>query len=628
MTNENQHDSARLWAMTLGALGVVFGDIGTSPIYAVRACFSGHYNIPITADNVLGILSLIVWALILIVSIKYIHIVLRANNNGEGGVLALLSLAVPPGKTSGGRKRWLVYVGLLGAALLFGDGIITPAISVLSAVEGLKVATSAFDDYIVLITILILAGLFYMQSIGTNKIGFVFGPIIAIYFLLLAAMGLPQILQTPEILYAFNPYYAVNLISNHGIEVFWLLGSVFLVVTGTEALYADMGHFGYRPIRRAWTYVTMPALLINYLGQGALILARPETASNPFFLLAPEWALYPIVILVTMATVIASQALISGVFSLTHQAITLGYCPRLRIIHTSSSHIGQIYIPAMNWTLAVFTIWMVLEFHTSSNLVGAYGIAVAMTMTITTSLVLFVAWRKWRWNPILLVTLGGLMLCTDAIFIGANLPKIPAGGYAPLIAAIGVFTLMTTWKRGRRILAIRLREMSERLDDFVKHGKPANAVTIPGTAIYMASDPDMLPPAFARNLKHNKVMHSRVIVLSIITSDVPRLRKSDRATVDAFPENIYRVRCKFGFMETPLITEIIAAVRLKGLDVDLADVTFVLGRETLIASRKVGGMAVWREHIFSLMSRNAARATQFFQIPPDQVIEIGSQIEL
>jgi len=628
MTEKHDHDTSRLWALTLGALGVVFGDIGTSPLYAIRECFSDHYGIPATTNNVLGILSLIIWSLILIVSVKYILFVLRADNRGEGGILALLALAVPPGKTSGGRKRYLVFFGLFGAALLYGDGIITPAISVLSAVEGLKVATPIFDQYIVLITILILASIFYFQCLGTSRIGFVFGPIILVYFATLAILAVPHVLRSPFVFHAFNPWYAFELFQHHGLKVFWALGSVFLAVTGCEALYADMGHFGRKPIRLGWTYLVFPALVINYLGQGALLIGNPKAISNPFFLLAPDWALYPTVVLATLATIIASQALISGVFSLTAQAISMGFCPRLRIVHTSSEEIGQIYIPTMNWALMIATIWLVIEFKTSSNLAGAYGIAVALTMIITTFLVMFVAWRRWRWKPWQVAVVGISMLLIDGVFLGANLSKVIHGGWFPLISGLIVFILLTTWKRGRRILAIRLRSQSERLVDYVRHGLPAGIKKVHGTAIFMTSDAEMIPPALARNLKHNHVIHERNILLSFVTKDSPRVARIDRARVDCYPDNFFRVTCYFGFMETPTINEVLESLRVKDLSVNLPEITFFLGRETLIASNKPGGMALWREHLFSFMSRNSYRATQFFQIPPDQVIEIGSQIEL
>lgn len=633
MNDHKQHDStgadsSRVWTLTLAALGVVFGDIGTSPLYAMRECFSGHYNIPVTTDNVLGILSLIIWSLIVIVSVKYILFVLRADNKGEGGILALLALAVPASKTSGGNKRWLIFVGLFGAALLYGDGIITPAISVLSAVEGLKVATPIFDEYIVVITVFILLGLFYVQNIGTSKIGFIFGPIILMYFATLIALGIPHIFHSPYILWAFNPWYAIELFQHHGMHVFWALGSVFLVVTGCEALYADMGHFGKKPIRIGWTYIVFPALVINYLGQGALLLTTPQAIVNPFFMLAPEWSLYPLVVLVTLATVVASQALISGVFSMTQQAILLGFCPRLKIVHTSVHEIGQIFIPSMNWALAICTAWLVMEFRTSSNLAGAYGIAVSLTMIITTMLALGVAWRRWRWRPLTLFAVGTPLMLIDGAFLGANAHKIPSGGWFPLLTAGIVFSLMTTWKRGRRILAIRLRAQSERFDDFVATDLPKEIYHVSGTAMFLSTDPDMIPPALARNLRHNKVIHKRVVLLSLITRDVPRIPRADRARIESFRDGLYRITCYFGFMESPAIQEVLEAIKLKGLEIPLEEITFFLGRETLIASRKTGGMALWREHLFSFMSRNSFRATSFFRIPYDQVIEIGSQIEL
>lgn len=627
MNDEKQHDSSRIWALTLGALGVVFGDIGTSPLYALRECFSEHYHIPATSDNVLGILSLIIWSLLIVVSIKYMRFVLYADNKGEGGILALLALAIPQGKTSGGRKRWLIYFGLFGSALLYGDGMLTPAVTVLSALEGVKVATPIFNDYIVLFTIIILASIFYFQSLGTAKIGFVFGPIILVYLLMLAALGLPHILESTYVLHAFNPIYAYDLFVAHGIKVFWALGSVFLAVTGCEALYADMGHFGRDPIKRGWAFVVFPALVINYLGQGALLIKNPAAIENPFYLLAPQWALFPAVTIATLASIVASQALISGVFSLTRQAIAMGFCPRLQIVHTSSDEIGQIYIPAMNWALMIATIWLVIEFKSSNNLAAAYGIAVSLTMFITTCLALFVARRRWGWTVARVTITGTLFIFIDLVFLGSNIEKIPEGGWFPLMIALVVFSLMTTWKRGRRILGIRLRAQSERFEDFVSR-TPEGVFKIPGTAMFMSTDPEMIPPALARNLKYNHVIHERVIVLSLVTKDVPRIPRAQRAKIESPRNGFYRVNCSFGFMEAPTIQEVLEALKLKDIDIALSDITFFLGRETLIASKKSGGMALWREHLFSFMSRNAYRATQFFQIPPDQVIEIGSQIEL
>lgn len=628
MNDQKQHDSSRMGTLTLGALGVVFGDIATSPLYSVRECFSEHFGLAVNTPNILGILSLIIWSLISIVSVKYILFVLRADNKGEGGILSLLALATGHAKTSGGRKKWLVFLGLLGAALLYGDGIITPAITVLSAVEGLAIATPAFENSVVLITVIILGLLFYFQHFGTTKIGFVFGPIIVTYLATITALGLPQVINNPVVLNAFNPIHGVYFLMNNGMAAFWSLGSVFLAVTGCEALYADMGHFGRKPIRIAWTYIVSPALVINYLGQGALLLSDPSHIESPFYHLAPSWALLPVVAITTVAGAVASQALISGVFSLTRQAISLGFCPRLRINHTSSDEIGQIYVPAINWGVMICTIWLVLEFQTSANLVGAYGIAVAATMLITTIFAILVAFRRWKWRPIYVVLLGTVMITVDIVFVSANVIKIPHGGWFPLLVAIGIFAVMTTWKRGRRILAIRLRSQCDRFEDFVEDPLPPGIFRPPGTAIYMTTDPDMIPPAMARNMDYNHVLHERVILLSILTREVPRVARKDRVRLERYPNNIFRVTCSFGFMESATIQEVLDATRLHDLHCELQEITFFLGRETLIAGQRPGGMAIWREHIFSFMSRNAYRATQYFRIPAEQVVEIGSQIEL
>jgi KUP system potassium uptake protein len=623
-----KRDPALLWALTLGALGVVFGDIGTSPLYALRECFSVHHGLPLTPENLMGVLSLIFWSLILVVSVKYIYFVLRADNKGEGGILSLLALAVPHTKTSGGSKKYLIFVALFGAALLYGDGMITPALTVLSAVEGLKEATPIFEPYIVPLTVVILASLFYLQSQGTGRIGFIFGPFILFYFIIIAALGLPKLFEHPAILGALNPWYAVLFFVHNGAPGFWVLGSVFLAVTGCEALYADMGHFGREPIRRAWALVTLPALLINYFGQGALLLADPEAIRNPFFLLTPDWALYPLVVIVTCASIIASQALISGVFSLTRQAILLGFCPRLEIVHTSSEEMGQIYVPQINWALMFTTVWLVLEFKTSSNLVGAYGIAVALTMLITTIFTFYIARLRWKWSWSWIFLVAIPLTIIDFSFFFANVPKIPHGGWFPLLVAGFIFALMTTWKRGRRILAVRLKAQTHNFYDFVQEELAHPVHRIPGTAIFMTTDPEMTPPALARNVRHNRVLHARVLLLSMATREIPRVDRNERVTLETFPDGFYRATCHFGFMESPTIHEVLEALALKDLKIAPEEITFFLGRETLIASPNAGNMALWRKHLFAFMSRNAQRATQFFHIPPNQVIEIGSQIEL
>lgn len=628
MHDKKQHETSASLALTVGALGIVFGDLGTSPLYSLRECFSMGSGLPVTPENVLGVLSLIIWSLILIVSVKYIFFVLRADNNGEGGILALLALAAPSGKTTVGKKRWLMYLGLFGAALLYGDGVITPSVSVLSAVEGLEVATPVLHDWVLPITIMILGGIFYFQSSGTSKIGFVFGPVILIYFAVAAALGLNHVIQNPFVLNAINPLHAVDFFTRNGMLAFWKLGSVFLALTGCEALYADMGHFGRRPIRVAWTRIVFPALVCNYLGQGALLLNNAKAIENPFFMLAPDWALYPVVLISTIAAVVASQALISGVFSLTQQAILMGFCPRLQIKHTSSSEIGQIYVPFMNWALMLATMWLVLTFRTSSALAGAYGIAVALTMFITTVLVIIVAWKRWAWKPIYVVTFGVLMISIDSVFLAANTEKIPNGGWFPLLIAGFVFAMLTTWKRGRRILAVRLRKQCDRFDDFVHSGLPPGLFRPKGTAMFMSSAGDLVPPAMARNIFFNHVLHERVIVMTLITRGVPRVSRMERCHVENFPNGIFRVTCSFGFMESPAIHEVLESMKIKGLDIDISELTFFLGRDTLIAARRRGGMALWREHLFAFMSQNSYRATQFFQIPPNQVVEIGSQIEL
>ncbi len=625
---QEPHPSKNRVALTLAALGIVFGDIGTSPLYALRECFSHSVGIPLAPENILGVLSLILWSLFVVVFGKYMVFILRANNRGEGGILALLALALPQSKVSGGRKRILTIIGIFGAALLYGDGMITPAISVLSAVEGLSVATTIFNDYISLLTVLILALLFSVQRFGTNKIGSLFGPFILLYFTVLALLGLPHIIEVPSILKAFNPMYALNLAQNYGMMAFWMLGSVFLVVTGCEALYADMGHFGRKPIQLAWLFVVFPSLAINYLGQGALLILDPKAISNPFFNLAPTWALYPLVVIVTLATVVASQALISGVFSLTRQAILLGYAPRMNIVHTSSDQLGQIYVPFANWVLMIGTIWLVVEFDSSSNLAGAYGIAVSLTMLITTLLALLVARRRWHFSYSAVAALGTVFLVVDLAFLGANLNKILEGGWVPLTIGLFVLILMTTWKKGRRILAIRLRHECGPLENLIESDLLSLVHRIPGTGVFMASDPDMVPPALARNLHHNKVANERILIMSFIFHERPRIAKQDRVDVETLPGNILKIKCHFGFIESPNIMTVLEAMRAKNIDIPIEEMTFYLGRETLIASKSYVGMAIWREILFSFMSRNSSRATIFFKLPPNQVIEIGSQIEL
>lgn len=624
---QDQKHASNLGAMMLGALGIVYGDIGTSPLYAIRECFHHSYNVAKTHDNVLGVLSLITWSLIMMVSIKYILYIMRADNKGEGGILALIALVSPHRQRRiSDRVRYAIPIGIFGAALLIGDGMITPAISVLSAVEGLEVATPLFGPYVIPLTVAILFGLFYLQKQGTAKIGSVFGPVMVIWFSVLAILGVNSILKAPEVLSAVNPAYAVQFFLENGRQAFWVLGSVVLAVTGGEALYADMGHLGRRPIKYAWFCAVLPALLMNYFGQGALLLLNPEV-ENPFFQLAPSWGTIPLVMLSTAATVIASQALISGVFSLTRQAIQLGYIPRMSIVHTSKDEIGQIYIPVVNWTLLISTVWLVLTFRSSSNLASAYGLAVTGTMVTTTILAYFVARRNWGWSRPLALSVTSLFLAFDLSFFSANLPKIPDGGWFPLVIGVVMYFLMSTWQRGRAIVAARMKRNALPVDQFVRDVERQNPFRVPGIAVFMTSDPDSTPAALLHNLKHNKILHERLAILSITTTDEPYVRSKDRTHFDTVSSNVHRIVASYGFMQTPNIFEILESARKQGFTFNFEDITFFLGRETILPSRHPG-MAIWRERIFAFMLRNAQRATAFFQIPPDQVIEVGMQVEI
>ncbi len=542
----------QLLYLTLGALGVVYGDIGTSPLYAFRESFHFAHDLAVTAANILGVLSLIFWALIIIISIKYIVFVMRADNDGEGGILALTALIIPAQGYKRQSIRWvLILLGVFGTALLYGDGVITPAISVLSAVEGLGVATPLFEPYIIPITVAILVGLFAFQSRGTESVGRVFGPITLIWFATLAVLGTSWIVQHPAVFAAINPWYGIDFFVRNGWQGFLVLGSVFLVVTGGEALYADMGHFGKTPIRAAWFVIVLPALLLNYFGQGALLLEHPEAVENPFYNMAPSWALYPLVIIATLATVIASQALITGAFSITMQALQLGYLPRVALEHTSPDERGQIYIPAINWMLMVLCIGLVFAFRTSSNLAAAYGVAVTTTMVVTAILLFVVMRERWRWSLPVAGGLTAFFLVIDLAFWGANIIKIPAGGWFPLVVGVIGFTLMTTWKRGRSILAERLRESTYSLSELKRELKTEGIARVPGTAVFMYSDPTGIPPALFHNLTHNHVLHENVIFVSIVTRDVPYVRKADRIELEKLDAsiNITRVCLYYGFME-------------------------------------------------------------------------------
>ena len=615
-----------LAALTLGAIGVVYGDIGTSPLYTIKECFTGH-SIPLITENIFGIMSLIFWSVLLVVSLKYVIFILRADNNGEGGILALMSLVLRTLEKNPRGKWYVMLGGVFGASLFYGDGMITPAISVLSAVEGLGLIAPALQHYIIPATIVILVMLFTLQRQGTHQVGKLFAPIMLLWFSTLGVLGALSISQTPEILQAMNPRYGVVFVFEHRWEAFLVLGSVVLALTGAEALYADMGHFGRTPIRLAWFSFVLPALLLNYFGQCALLMRQPDAAHNPFYLLAPNWALVPMVILSTAAAIIASQAVISGAFSLTRQAVQLGYLPRLEILHTSEKEIGQIYIPAVNWMLLVAIILLVLGFRNSGNLAAAYGIAVTGTMLASTVLAFILVKNTWRWPLWACVLMLSFFLSLDLAFFSANAMKILDGGWFPLLAGFLLFTLLTTWKRGRQILFERLSADSLPLEGFVKSLEAYPPTRVPGTAIFMTSTSEGVPHALLHNLKHNKILHERVVFLNIFTEDIPYVPDIDRIQVRQLGESFHFVTASYGFKEAPDMPEILEACGQLGLKMDMMDTSFFLSRETLIPS-KMPGMALWREKIFSLMSRNAMRATDFFKIPTNRVVELGTQVEI
>ena len=613
-----------LLPVTLTAIGVVYGDIGTSPLYAMRECFFGSHSVPPTHDNVLGVLSLIVYSLLLVISVKYIAIVMRADNQGEGGILALTALI--PNRTQRSRTV-LVLLGIFGAALLYGDGMITPAITVLGAVEGLKVAVPVVEPYIVPVAVVVLVVVFAIQRHGTHRVGRLFGPIMVGWFAVLAVLGVVWIVRYPDVLAAVDPRYGIRFLIENRFIGFSVLGAVFLVVTGGEALYADMGHFGARPIRVAWFGVVLPALLLNYFGQGALLLHTPGI-EDPFFQLSPKWALMPLVVLATAAAIIASQALISGAFSLTRQAIQLGYAPRLTIEHTSSREMGQIYSPQVNWFLAISTILIVIGFRSSGALAAAYGIAVTMTMIITALLLHVVAVERWHWPVPVAVAVTAAFLVVDLSFFAANLLKVMQGGWLPMAIGVALFTLMTTWKTGRRIVAERLTARAFPLEAFTTAVRTAPPQRVPGTAIFMTAQPTGTPAALVHNLHYNKVLHEHVVVLMVATVPTPHLAApEDRISVQRMGANIYNAKIQYGFMEDPDVPQVLVHLRQLGIPIDTDDVTFFLGRETIVVGQRKG-MAIWREKLFVLMSRNAVRATAFFKLPPERVVELGVQVEM
>jgi KUP system potassium uptake protein len=626
--------SSRLLPLTLTALGVVYGDIGTSPLYALKECFFGSHSVPPTHDNVLGVLSLIVYSLLIVVTLKYVVIVLRADNQGEGGILSLTALIPNKGSestASGSRlavgRPVLIALGIFGTTLLYGDGMITPAISVLWAVEGLEVETPLLRPYVVPITVIILIALFSVQRFGTHRVGKLFGPIVIVWFTSIAVLGATWILRAPEVLAAFNPYYGWAFFQINGFMGFVILGSVVLVVTGGEALYADMGHFGRTPIRLAWLGVVLPALLLNYLGQGALLLARPDVA-HPFYELAPSWALLPLVVIATLAAFIASQALISGAFSITRQAIQLGLAPRMLVEHTSAHEIGQVYVPTVNWALMVATIAIVIGFGSSGAMAAAYGIAVTLTMIITVLLLFIVMIERWHWPAPIAVIVMGLFLTIDLAFFGANVLKIPQGGWLPLVVGALIFVGMTTWRTGRTIVGERMASRAVSIDDFFALVAALQPTRVPGTAIYMTGQGRGAPPALVHNMQYNKVLHERIVILNVITVKQPHCRDEERFTVETLNHGLYNVRLYYGFMEDPHVPRaLVAAARSLHLQFDYQDVVYFLGRETLLVTERKG-MALWREKLFVLLSRNAAGATSYFRLPTERVVELGVQVEM
>ncbi|MES2547114.1 MAG: potassium transporter Kup [Pseudomonadota bacterium] len=627
MDNQTPQKAA-LHTMALAALGVVFGDIGTSPLYTMKEVFSvGHHPLPLNAMNVYGILSLITWALILIVSVKYVAFIMRADNRGEGGIMALLALASRNAEGNSKKQRNIMLLGILGACMFYADGMITPAISVLSAVEGLEVAAPSLHTAIVPITLVVLFMLFWAQSKGTAVVGAFFGPVMLLWFGTLGLLGIINILHDTTILNALNPYYAFIFFATQPWIAFVALGAVVLAVTGAEALYADMGHFGRYPIRLAWFGFVLPSLLLNYFGQGALMLHNAASIKNPFYLLAPEWALFPLIILATLATVIASQAVITGAFSVSRQALQLGYLPRMHIQHTSESEQGQVYMPRVNWGLMIAVMALVIGFGSSGDLAAAYGIAVTGDMVITTLLASVVFTEIWRWSKLKTGLLVALFLMIDLAFFGANVLKIPDGGWVPLVMGVIIFVLMLTWKNGRTLVYNRLKSESMAIEPFIEAVGAHPPARVPGMAVFMTPNPEGVPHAMLHNLKHNKVLHEKVMILTVKFLDVPHTNIEERVTVEAMLHEFYRVTLRYGFKDEPDLPRDLILCAARGLSVDPMDTSFFIGKEILIASEK-SGMAIWRKKIFVGLFRSAETITNQFKLPPNRVVELGSQLKI
>lgn len=618
---------SKLAALSLSAIGIVYGDIGTSPLYAMKEVFSATHGVPLHPANVLGAVSLIVWGLTIIVSLKYVALILRADNRGEGGIMALMALAMSAVTR---ESRWhyvVMLIGLTGAALFYGDGVITPAISVLSAIEGLEVATPAFKPYVVPITITVLVVLYAVQRHGTARIGKWFGPVVLLWFTALAVMGIVNIVRTPEILAALNPVHALHFLTHNGGIAFVALGAIFLAFTGAEALYADMGHFGKKPIRLAWFLVVFPALALNYLGQGGLLLSNPAAVTNPFYHQLGAWSIYPLVVMATLATVIASQATISATFSVTHQAISLGFLPRLRVLHTSAQEIGQIYIPLMNWLQLAFVVLAVIGFGSSSNLAAAYGIAVTMTMLTTTILTFFVIRYRWRYNLLLCWAATGFFLFIDIAFFAANTLKIAHGGWFPLLLGSLIITLLLTWHRGRELVFGNLKRHFLPLNEFLQSLFVSPPTRVAGTAVFFRVEGDGVPHAMLHNLLHNKVLHERIVFLTVVNRDIPAVPDEERVKVESLGHACYQVSVQYGFKDERDIPLALAHCNRLGLEIEMMETSFFIARQTVIPT--IGhGMAVWRESLFAAMSRNSRDAADYYRVPPNRVIELGAQIEI
>ena len=625
---ESQHAKGSLMALAVLAIGIVFGDIGTSPLYALKACFDPASGIPLNMESVYGVLSMIFWTFVIVVSLKYVAFVMRANNHGEGGILALMALALRTAKQGSAQSMAIMVMGVLGACLFYGDAVITPAISVLSAIEGLSVVSEDFTHVVLPITLVILIGLFLFEKKGTEIVGILFGPIMVVWFVVIGAMGAYQIAQGPEILMAFSPWYALTFMAQNSAIAFAVTGAVFLVVTGAEALYADMGHFGIRPIRYAWFLLVMPALLLNYFGQGALVLRDAQTVSNPFFLMVPQYLTLPVVILSAVATVIASQACISGAYSMTSEAILLGFVPRMKVVHTSEREIGQIYVPFINWVLCVIVVIVVLMFRKSDNLAAAYGIAVSSTMLITSLLSALVMHKSWKWRRTTVTLVVGSFLLVDTGFFASNLSKILEGGWFPLVIASVLFLLMMTWYQGRQLLRTRAINNGIGLEDFIPSLLQHPPHRVEGTSVFLTAHIDFVPPALLHTLKHYKVLHEQVIFLKMSIWDIPYVNHQRRISIKEMSKGIYLVRAVYGFKEAPDIGLLMDALRQEhGIDCPPMETSFFMGRDSLVI-KKIPQMSIWRESLFVWMMQNAARSSDFFRVDPNHLVEIGTKIEL